>query len=154
LQIEYSIASRGPETAIFPALEELGISATLYGVFSRGLLTGSKPAGKGDFRQYLPRFTGEDGARNATLVDKLQRFARERGLTPAQLTVAWVRAKQPGLLPVVGSRTRAQLDDALGALAKPLTPADVAALEALAPADAIAGTRYAAEQMKHLDSER
>jgi aryl-alcohol dehydrogenase-like predicted oxidoreductase len=154
LQIEYAIATRAPEKSIFPALAELGISATLYGVFSRGLLTGSKPTGKGDFRQFLPRFTGENGAKNATLVEKLRRFAAERAMTPAQLALAWVRAKQPTLLPLVGCRTRAQLDDALGALDKPLSPADVTALEALVPADGIAGTRYAAEQMQHLDSER
>jgi aryl-alcohol dehydrogenase-like predicted oxidoreductase len=154
LQIEYSLASRAPEASIFPALQELEMSATLYGVFSRGLLTGSRPTGKGDFRQFLPRFAGESAAKKAALVDKLRRFAAERGMTPAQLTLAWVIAKQPTLLPVVGSRTRAQLDDALGALARPLSASDVAALETLAPPDAIAGTRYAAEQMKHLDSER
>src|SRR5262249_43376569 len=59
LQIEYSIATRKPEEAIFPALHAVGASATLYGVFSRGLLTGKKPAGAGDFRAHLPRFSGE-----------------------------------------------------------------------------------------------
>ena len=63
LQIEYSVATRGPEASIFPALTELGMSATLYGVFSRGLLTGSKPSGRSDFRQYLPRFSGDARAR-------------------------------------------------------------------------------------------
>jgi aryl-alcohol dehydrogenase-like predicted oxidoreductase len=154
LQIEYSLASRGPERSIFPALAELGISATLYGVFSRGLLTGSKPSGAADFRRHLPRFAGDTGAKNAAVVEKLERFGKERGLTPAQLSLAWVRAKQPTLLPLVGTRTRAQLDDALGALEKPLAAPDVSALEALVPAEAIAGSRYAAEQMKHLDSER
>ena len=154
LQIEYSVASRGPESTIFPALEELGMSATLYGVFSRGLLTGSKPTGKGDFRQYLPRFGGSDGAKNEAVVARLHAFAADRGMTPAQLTLAWVLAKQPKLVPVVGARTRKQLADALGALAKPLSATDVAALETILPRDAIAGTRYAAEQMKHLDSER
>ena len=154
LQIEYSLASRGPEASIFPALRELGISATLYGVFSRGLLTGSKPTGKGDFRQFLPRFAGENGAKNVAIVDELRRFGADRGLTPAQLALAWVRAKEPTLLPVVGARTRAQLDDALGALAKPLSPSDVAAVEARVPPAAVVGTRYAPEQMKHLDSER
>jgi aryl-alcohol dehydrogenase-like predicted oxidoreductase len=75
-------------------------------------------------------------------------------MTAAQLTLAWVRAKQPSFVPLVGARTRAQLDDALGALRTPLSPADVAALEGLVPADAIAGPRYAVEQMKNLDSER
>ncbi len=154
LQIEYSIATRGPETAIFPALTELGIGATLYGVFSRGLLTGSKTTRKGDYRQHLPRFAGEHGAKNADVVARLHAFAAERGMTPAQLTLAWVLAKQPTRVPIVGARTRAQLDDALGALDKPLPASDVTALESLLPKDAIGGTRYGAEQMSHLDSER
>jgi aryl-alcohol dehydrogenase-like predicted oxidoreductase len=154
LQIEYSLVSRGPEASIFPALRELGVSATLYGVFSRGLLTGSKPTGAGDFRRNMPRFAGDNGAKNAAMADRLRQFGQERGLTPAQLVLAWIRAKQPALLPVIGVRTRAQLDDALGALDRPLAANDIAALEALAPADAVAGTRYAAEQMRHLDSER
>ena len=151
LQIEYSLASRGPEAAIFPALAELGISATLYGVFSRGLLTGSKANGPGDFRNYLPRFSGAHREQNQGVVSALQAFARERKLTAGQLAVAYVVAKQPSLLPVVGAKTIAQLDDSLGALERPLSKEDVAALEKLAP---ISGERYAAEQMKHLDSER
>jgi aryl-alcohol dehydrogenase-like predicted oxidoreductase len=154
LQIEYAVITRGPEDAIFPALAELGMSATLYGVLSRGLLTGSKVGGKGDFRGFLPRFSGEAGARNAASVARFHAFAAERGMTPAQLSVAWVLAKQPTLVPVIGARTRKQLADVLGALEKPLSAADVAAVEAILPRDAIEGTRYAAEQMKHLDSER
>jgi aryl-alcohol dehydrogenase-like predicted oxidoreductase len=154
VQIEYSIATRGPERAIFPVLDELGTSATLYGVFSRGLLTGSTLKGRGDFRQYLPRFSGDDGTKNAAVVTRLREFARGRGMTPAQVAVAWVLARQPTRVPVVGARTRGQLEDALGALAHPLSGADLEALEAIVPSGAIAGTRYAAEQMKHLDSER
>lgn len=154
LQIEYSIASREPEHHIFPVLAELGMSATLYGIFSRGLLTGSKPKGPGDFRAYLPRFAGDNAGKNEDLVEALRRFAEERGLTPGQLAVAWALAKQPTLVPLVGVKTRAQLKDALGALDKPLSQEDLTALEALVPARAFAGTRYGAEQMAHLDSER
>jgi aryl-alcohol dehydrogenase-like predicted oxidoreductase len=154
LQIEYSLASRAPENKIFPALEKLGISATLYGVYSRGLLTGSKPAGPGDFRAYLPRFSGENRGRNADAVAAIARFAADRGMTPGQLLLAWALARQPRFVPVVGAKTRKQLSDALAALEKPLSPSDVAALEALAPEGTIAGTRYAAEQMAHLDSEK
>lgn len=154
LQIEYSIASREPEHQIFPALAELGISATLYGIFSRGLLTGSKPQGPGDFRAHLPRFAGDNAGKNEDLVEALRRFAEERGLTPGQLAVAWALAKQPTLVPLVGVKTRAQLADALGALDKPLSQEDLTALEALVPARAFAGTRYGTEQMAHLDSER
>jgi aryl-alcohol dehydrogenase-like predicted oxidoreductase len=154
LQSEYSIATRVPEEKIFPLLRELGIGATLYGVFSRGLLTGSKASGPGDFRAYLPRFSGANATQNLPLVEQLRAFAAERGMTPAQLTVAWVLARQPGFVPLVGTRTRQQLRDALGALARPLSQQDAAALESLVHKDAIVGTRYAAEQMKHLDSER
>ena len=154
LQIEYSLVSRAPEDAIFPVLTELGMSATLYGVLSRGLLTGSKIGGKGDFRGFLPRFSGEDGARNAPTIARFHTFAAERAMTPAQLSVAWVLGKQPALVPIVGARTRKQLHDVLVALEKPLSAADLAAVEAILPRDAVAGTRYGAEQMKHLDSER
>src|SRR5208337_275838 len=75
LQIEYSIATRGPEATIFPALAELGMSATLYGVFSRGLLTGSKPGGPRDMRAHLPRFKGDSGATNDGVIAKLRAFA-------------------------------------------------------------------------------
>ena len=136
------------------SLAELGMSATLYGVFSRGLLTGSKPAGPRDMRAHLPRFAGDNGAKNAKVVADLQAFATARQMTPAQVLVAWTLAKQPTLVPVIGARTRWQLEDALGALDKPLSPTDVAALEELVPPTAIVGTRYMEEQMKHLDSEK
>lgn len=154
LQIEYSLASRGPEPKIFPVLAELGIGATLYGVLSRGLLTGHRPEGARDFRSHLPRFAGDEGARNAAVVDRLAAFAQGTGRTPAQLAFAWVLAKQPRLMPLVGSRTRAQLVDILGALDRPLTPAEVVEVEAIVPPGAIAGERYQPVQMAHLDSER
>jgi len=153
LQIEYSIASRGPEAKIFPALAEIGASATLYGVFSRGLLTGSK-VGPGDSRGYFPRFQAGNRARNDAAVDRVRLLASSSGRTPAQLLLGWVLARQPTLVPVVGARTRVQVDDALDALERPLSPGEVAALEDILPSDAIAGTRYATEQMSHLDSEK
>ncbi len=154
LQIEYSLVSRGPEARIFPLLNELGVSATLYGIFSRGLLTGSKATGKGDFRVYLPRFAGDSNERNQRVVATVRGFAKDHGLSPGQLAVAWALAKQPGFVPIVGAKNRAQLADSLGALDKPLSAQAVRELEALVPEDAIAGTRYAAEQMVHLDSEK
>src|SRR6201999_2561227 len=80
LQIEYSLVSRGPEGEIFPALGELGT-----GVLSRGLLSGSKPAAQGDFRARLPRFTGENLARNERIVATLKELAGEKNVTPSQL---------------------------------------------------------------------
>lgn len=153
LQIEYSLASRKPEQKIFPVLKELGISATLYGVLSRGLLSGSQPTGKGDFRAFLPRFAGDAGKRNAKVVQQLHALAAAGGRTPVQLCVAWALAKQPTLVPLLGSRKRSQLIDVLGALDKPLSADEMAQVEAVMPADAIAGTRYMEAQMAHLDSE-
>jgi aryl-alcohol dehydrogenase-like predicted oxidoreductase len=154
LQIEYSIASRGPEAKLFPALDEAGISATLYGVLSRGLLAGRKPGGKGDYRAYLPRFAGEAGAKNEAVVARFADYAEARGLTPSQLAVAWTLAKRPTNVTLIGPKTRAQLDDMLGALKKPLDAATLEEMEARFPNDAFFGERYAKEQMAHLDSER
>jgi aryl-alcohol dehydrogenase-like predicted oxidoreductase len=154
LQIEYSLISRGPEAQIFPLLEKLGISATLYGIFSRGLLTGSKATGRADFRAHLPRFTGDSKAQNDRVVASVQAFAKERNMTPGQLAVSWALAAQPRLVPVVGAKNRAQLADSLAALDKPLSAADLKIIDALVPEGAIAGTRYGAEQMAHLDSEK
>ena len=154
LQIEYSLVSRGPEERIFPALAELGVGVTAYGVLSRGLLSGSTPAAARDFRAHLPRFTGANRARNQRIVDALRSLAAERGATPSQLAIAWVLAKGEGIVPVVGARTRAQLGEALGALEVALSPADVARIEQAIPASAVAGTRYDEHQMRMLDSER
>jgi len=154
LQIEYALVSRGPEAKIFPALKELGIGATTYGALSRGLLSGSQPAPAGDFRAHLPRFTGGNLARNQQLVDKLKVIAADKGITPVQLAIAWVRAKGSFIVPVVGARTRAQLAESLGALTVEFTADELAAIEAAVPAEAIAGTRYDAAQMRVLDSEK
>src|SRR5205814_4827159 len=93
LQIEYSLISRGPEKDIFPAAAELGLSITAYGVFSRGLLTGSTPGRPGDFRGRLPRFSGDNLAHNQRLAETLAALAAEKGATPAQLCVAWVLSR-------------------------------------------------------------
>jgi aryl-alcohol dehydrogenase-like predicted oxidoreductase len=154
LQIEYSLVSRGPEAKIFPVLDELGIGVTAYGVLSRGLLSGSNPAASGDFRAYLPRFTGENRARNQRLVDTLRALAAEMGAKPVQLAIAWVLAKSMSIVPVIGARTRAQLEESLGALAISLSESDLARIEDALPEAAVAGTRYDEHQMRILDSER
>lgn len=154
LQIEYSLVSRGPEAEIFPTLAELGIGVTAYGVLSRGLLSGSKPSEKGDFRAYLPRFTGENREQNERLVQTLQDLAAEKGVTATRLAIAWVLAKGERIVPVIGARKRSQLEESLGALEVELSPADLARIEEAVPASAVAGTRYDAHQMRMLDSEK
>ena len=154
LQIEYSLVSRTPEAKIFPLVAELGVGVTAYGVLSRGLLGGSTFSSPGDFRSRLPRFSGDNLERNRALVARLGELAAKKGVKPTQLAIAWVLAKGDNIVPVVGARTRAQLADALAALNVTLSPGDIAELEAAVPADAVAGTRYDAHQMKALDSER
>ena len=154
LQIEYSLLSRGPEAKIFPLLAELGIAVTAYGVLSRGLLTRSQASGPGDFRSYLPRFAGDNAARNQQLVATLEKLASDRGVRPAQLAIAWARAKGASIVPVIGARKRTQLDEALGALDLQLHPDEVARIEQAIPTSGVAGSRYAEAQMQHLDSER
>jgi aryl-alcohol dehydrogenase-like predicted oxidoreductase len=151
LQIEYSIASRDPEDAIIPALAELGIGATLYGVLSRGLLSAS-PIGAGDARAHMPRFSGANGEANARIVAGLQGLAARWGITPGQLAIGWVLAMQPTFTPTLGMRTIQQLDEALAA--RPLTAAQLAEVEAIAPRGAFVGTRYPAAAMAALDSEK
>jgi aryl-alcohol dehydrogenase-like predicted oxidoreductase len=154
LQIEYALVSRSPEAKIFPVLDELGIAATTYGALSRGLLSGSRPAASGDFRLHLPRFKGDNFATNQQLVARLKEIATAKSITPAQLAIAWVLAKNPSLIPVIGSRTRAQIAESLGALDVRLTEEEIAKLESAVPAEAVAGTRYDPMQMKNLDSEK
>jgi aryl-alcohol dehydrogenase-like predicted oxidoreductase len=157
LQIEYSLISRGIEDAILPTCRSLGIDITAYGVLSRGLISGhwrKDAAGKGDFRAYSPRFQAENVERNLALVDALRRIADAKGITVAQLAIAWVMAQGEDIVPVIGSRRRDQLSEALGALDVLLTPAELDAIETAVPKGSAAGERYVPAQMAHLDSER
>ena len=154
LQIEYSIISRGPEARIFPLLSELGIGVTAYGVLSRGLLSGSKPKSPRDSRTRFPRFADGNFERNAHLVEALQQMAADKGATASQLAIAWVLAKGPTIVPLVGARKRTQLAESLRALSMTLSLAEMERIEAALPPSAIAGTRYDEHQMRVLDSER
>ena len=154
VQLEYGLASRGIEQKILPGLREMGIGVTAYGVLSRGLLSGSVPQAKGDFRAYLPRFTGENLTRNQRLTSALKELASARGVTAVQMAIAWVLSKGRDIVPLIGSRKVAQVMEALGALDFQLSAEDIARLEAAVPATEIAGSRYDAHQMAMLDSEK
>jgi aryl-alcohol dehydrogenase-like predicted oxidoreductase len=158
VQIEYSLISRGVEDEILPVCRELGISITAYGVLSRGLISGhwsrERAAAGVDFRAHAPRFSGENLDQNLALVDALRAVAETKGATPAQAAIAWVLSRGEDVVPIVGSRTRDQLAEALGALELTLGPDDLAELERAMPADAAAGGRYPEQAMAQLDSER
>ena len=156
LQIEYAIISRGIERDILPTLRELGIGMTAYGVLSRGLISESALSGgsRSGFRAHSPRFQGENFDKNMSLVRALKAIADEKGCSVAQLAIAWVLSRGEDIVPLIGARKRERLHEAIGALGVELTNEDLQRIEAAAPADAVAGTRYPAEQMAILDSER
>jgi aryl-alcohol dehydrogenase-like predicted oxidoreductase len=154
LQIEYSLVSRTMEKEILPVLRELGIAATAYGVLSRGLLCGSPVTGKGDFRAHLPRFNGANYEQNRVLLAALAEFAAAKHATPAQIAIAWALGRGADIIPVIGARTRTQLQEALTAAQLTLSAEESGRLEAIFDESKIAGTRYGAEQMRTLDSER
>jgi aryl-alcohol dehydrogenase-like predicted oxidoreductase len=157
LQIEYSLISRGIEASILPTARELGIGITAYGVLSRGLISGNWQKGQngaGDFRTYSPRFQDGNIDRNLALVEALRAVAEARGATVAQIAIAWVAAQGDDIVPLIGARKRDRLAESLGAVTLSLSADDLAAIEAAMPADAVAGGRYAAEQLAHMDSEQ
>ncbi|WP_280441963.1 aldo/keto reductase [Nocardia brasiliensis] len=158
LQIEYSLISRGIEAEILPVCRELGIGVTAYGVLSRGLLSNSVQAGTtfaaNDFRAHSPRFQGENLDRNLELVAALAEIATAKGVSVAQLAIAWVLTRGADIVPIIGARRRERWTEAVGALEISLTADELATIEAAVPVDRIAGTRYASEQMAMLDSER
>jgi aryl-alcohol dehydrogenase-like predicted oxidoreductase len=155
LQIEYSLMSRGIEAQILPTVRELGIGVTAYGVLSRGLLSASaRELRPGDPRARFPRFQGENLERNLALLAELEKIARSHGATTAQLAVGWVLSRGTDIIPLIGTKRRDRLAEALGALDLELGPSELAAIEAAMPAAQVAGDRYDPAQMAALDSER
>jgi len=155
LQIEYSLMSRGIEASVLPAARELGISVTAYGILSRGLMTAdARQIGEGDPRSRFPRFQGENLRRNLGLLAAVEKIAGEAGATPAQLAFAWALSRGADIIPLIGTKRRDRLAEALGALELRLGAAELAALEAAVPAGEVAGDRYDAGSMAALDSEQ
>ncbi|MFG1862646.1 aldo/keto reductase [Microbispora bryophytorum] len=160
VQIEYSLFSRDPETnGILDTCRELGIGTTAYGVLAHGLLTGAyRPPAGGDPRAgWLPRFHPGNLAANLTLVDRLRPLADAHGISVAQLATAWVIAQsreRGAVVAVLGIRRPHHVEEALAATGVVLTGTDLRTIDEAVPADAVAGTRYAAPLMALLDSER
>jgi len=156
LQIEYSLMSRTIEEQILPVVRELGIGVTAYGIMSRGLLSASsaRDIAAADPRTRFPRFQGENLQRNLSLVAALEQLAAARGVTTAQLAVAWVLSRGTDIIPLLGTKRRDRLAESLAALELTLSPDELAAIEAAVPSSQVAGDRYDAAQMTALDSER
>lgn len=158
LQIEYSLITRTIEKEILATCRELGIGVTAYGVLSRGLISGhwsrERSTVAGDFRNASPRFSSENLAHNLQLVEALRGIAEAKGVTVAQIAIAWVLAQGNDIVPLIGARQRARLSEALGTLEVQLTADDLARIEQAVPADAALGERYPTHSMSSLDSEK
>jgi aryl-alcohol dehydrogenase-like predicted oxidoreductase len=147
LQSEYSLWTREPEERLFPTTRELGIGFVAYSPLGRGFLSGrfrspdDVPAG--DFRRANPRFQGENFARNTAIVDRVRELAQEKGVTPAQLALAWVAHRGEDVVPIPGTKRRRYLEENVAATETALSEEDLRRLDAAAPVGAAAGDRYA-----------
>jgi aryl-alcohol dehydrogenase-like predicted oxidoreductase len=155
LQTEYSLWAREPETGVLPVARELGITFVAYSPLGRGFLSGTYTSAEampeGDFRRYMPRFQGENFARNLDLVREVERLATSKGCTPAQIALAWLLSRGPDVVPIPGTKRRTYLEENVAALDVSLAPSDLERLEAVFPHGAAAGTRYPEQSMAALD---
>lgn len=146
LQSEYSLWTRDVEAEILPTCRDLNIAFIPFSPLGRGFLTGQIKSpddfADDDFRRLLPRFQGENFARNLDLVAQLQRWAAQKGCAASQLALAWVLAQGDDLIPIPGTKRRAYLEENIGALKVTLTPQELAQLDDIMPPGIAAGARY------------
>lgn len=151
LQSEWSLWTRDLEAEIAPVCRELGIGLVPFSPLGRGFLTGRYSSVEGlaetDVRRSQPRFADGNLERNLAIVAKLNELAAEKGVTAGQLALAWVQHRGDDVVPIPGTRRQRYLEENLAAVAVELSPEDLAAIEAAAPADQIAGTRYDATSL-------
>ncbi len=147
LQTEYSLWSREPEDALFAVTRELGIGFVPYSPLGRGFLSGEIKSvddlAPDDFRRTNPRFMGENFQKNLDLVEAVKAIAADKGVTAAQLALAWVLAQGDDLIPIPGTRRVATLEQNVAAMDLVLTPQDLARIDAVFPKGAAVGHRYA-----------
>jgi aryl-alcohol dehydrogenase-like predicted oxidoreductase len=156
LQYEYSLWWRRPEAEILPLAEELGIGFVPFSPLGRGFLTGAitqdTAFAEGDMRNTLPRFDAEARKANQAVVDLLRRKADDKGVTAAQIALAWLLAQQPWIVPIPGTRRLERLEENIGADRVELGPGDLREIDEAAAAIEIQGARYTekAERLTNL----
>jgi aryl-alcohol dehydrogenase-like predicted oxidoreductase len=155
LQSEYSLWTRDPEDGVLETCRRLGIGFVAYSPLGRGFLTDEPANREGsaerDFRKGHPRFSGEALEKNLQLVANLEVIAKSKGVTVAQLALAWVLSRGNDVVPIPGTKRRKWLRENIAAGAVTLSDADVAALEAAVPRGAVVGERYQAASMTTLN---
>ncbi len=152
VQSEYSLWTRDPEDEVLPTLRELGIGFVAYSPLGRGILTGQirslDDLPEDDWRRTNPRFQEEALQENIRLADRVSELAERRGVTPAQLAIAWVLAKGEDIVPIPGTKSPKRLEENAGADDIQLSADDVAELDSAISPDAVRGARYAEEMME------
>ncbi len=144
LQIEYSLWSRDIEAEVLPTIRELGMALVAYSPLSRGLLGGGIKTSqdlKGN-QANMPRFQGENFAKNLELVERIRTLAAEKGCTPSQLAIAWVLAQGEDIITIPGTKRIEYIEENIAAEDVQLTKEDLRSIEAIMPAGIVSGTRY------------
>lgn len=156
VQTEYSPWVRNPEIAVLETCRQLGIGFVAFSPVARGFLAGavhSADYAEGDIRAAMPRFVEPQLSHNLKVFERFRALAAEADCTPAQLSLAWVLARDPGIVPIPGTRSIAHLEEDLGALDVTLTPETIAAVDSLFRPGAIQGARYAPAMQAQVDTE-
>jgi aryl-alcohol dehydrogenase-like predicted oxidoreductase len=155
LQSEYSLWERNLETDIIPVLHELGIGLVPFSPLGRGFLTGTAKRAEdypeGDYRRGDPRFQGQNFDANMAAASVVRRLAEEKGATAGQVALAWLLHKGSDIVPIPGTKRRRYLEENVAAADLALTAAEIAALDAALPPDAVAGPRYNERMMAFID---
>ena len=151
LQTEYSLWSRDPEDEILPVVRELGIGFVAYSPIGRGFLSGRfktiddlEPT---DYRRLSPRFQGDNFPRNLDLVRRIEEIVHAKGVTPAQLAIAWILSRGNDIVPIPGSRSIGHLEENIAAAEIELTSEDLARIDEVAPKGVASGERYPSASM-------
>jgi aryl-alcohol dehydrogenase-like predicted oxidoreductase len=155
VQSEYSLWTRDPEDHILPACRELGVALVPFSPLGRGFLSGTVRTLSGldrdDFRRGLPRFQGQNLGQNLALIDRFAEVAQDKGVTPAQLALAWVLAQGDDVIPIPGTKRTKYLEENVAAATLSLSAADLARIEQAIPKASIAGDRYSPENLALVD---
>ena len=155
LQTEYSLWSREPEDEVLETVRDLGIGFVAYSPLGRGFLTGRittfEDLAEDDYRRNSPRFQGENFDRNLALVGRVREIANGRGVTPAQLALAWLLHRGRDIVPIPGTKHRARLEENVAAAELSLTEEEIDRLDSAVPMGAASGDRYPERAMAALN---
>lgn len=155
LQTEYSVFTRDPEEKVLPACRELGVTFVAYSPLGRGMLAGTikkaQDLDEKDYRNFAPRFQGENLSKNAALQDRIDEIAKEKGCTPAQLALGWLLAQGEDIVPIPGTKRVKYLEQNAEAVNITLSQNELRRIEAAVPKEAVAGPRYAEGAMERVN---